>query len=80
MKAVRLHKEGGPERLVYEDAPKPQLDAGEALIECTPRHYAGRVDLCGDLQELRREVGVGGRQAMSAPLTRTQRLVAGMHR
>jgi len=32
MKAVRLHKEGGPEQLVYEDAPKPQLDAGEALI------------------------------------------------
>src|SRR5262250_3700663 len=32
MKAVRLHKEGGPEQLVYEDAPKPQLGAGEALI------------------------------------------------
>jgi NADPH:quinone reductase-like Zn-dependent oxidoreductase len=32
MKAVRLHKEGGPEQLVYEDAPKPQLSAGDALI------------------------------------------------
>src|SRR5262245_22191041 len=32
MKAVRLHKEGGPEELVYEDAPKPQLGAGDALI------------------------------------------------
>src|SRR4029450_3659460 len=32
MKAVRLHKEGGPEQLVYEDAPKPQLGAGDALI------------------------------------------------
>src|SRR5262245_17206640 len=32
MKAVRLHKEGGPEQLVYEDAPKPQLGTGDALI------------------------------------------------
>jgi hypothetical protein len=32
MKAVRLHKEGGPEQLAYEDAPKPQLGAGDALI------------------------------------------------
>src|SRR6516164_5340283 len=32
MKAVRLHREGGPEQLVYEDAPKPQLGAGDALI------------------------------------------------
>lgn len=32
MKAVRLHKEGGPEQLVYEDAHKPQLGAGDALI------------------------------------------------
>src|SRR6516162_3719330 len=32
MKAVRLHKEGGPEQLVYEDAPKPQVGAGDALI------------------------------------------------
>src|ERR1041384_1300255 len=32
MKAVRLHKEGGTEQLVYEDAPKPQLGAGDALI------------------------------------------------
>ena len=32
MKAVRLHTEGGPEQLVYEDAPTPRLDAGDALI------------------------------------------------
>jgi NADPH:quinone reductase-like Zn-dependent oxidoreductase len=35
MKAVRLHREGGPEQLVYEDAPKPQLGAGDA--RCVPR-------------------------------------------
>ena len=32
MKAVRLHREGGPEQLVYEDAPEPVLGAGDALI------------------------------------------------
>jgi len=32
MKAIRLHRQGGPEQLVYEDAPKPELDTGDALI------------------------------------------------
>ncbi|WP_445682154.1 NADP-dependent oxidoreductase [Radicibacter daui] len=32
MKAVRLHSFGGPEVLVYEDAPKPQIKAGEVLV------------------------------------------------
>lgn len=32
MKAVRLHKFGGPEVLVYEDAPKPTVAAGEVLV------------------------------------------------
>src|SRR5215813_6947461 len=32
MKAIRLHKRGGPEQLVYEDAPKPELSPGDALI------------------------------------------------
>ena len=32
MKAVRLHREGGPEQLVYEDAPEPELGAEDALI------------------------------------------------
>ncbi|POR52634.1 NADP-dependent oxidoreductase [Bosea psychrotolerans] len=32
MKAVRLHKFGGPDVLVYEDAPKPQAKAGEVLV------------------------------------------------
>ena len=33
MKAVRLHAYGGPEQLVYEDAPEPAPKAGEVLIE-----------------------------------------------
>jgi NADPH:quinone reductase-like Zn-dependent oxidoreductase len=32
MKAIRLHSQGGPEQLVYEDAPKPELGAGDALV------------------------------------------------
>jgi NADPH:quinone reductase-like Zn-dependent oxidoreductase len=32
MKAIHLHARGGPEQLVYEDAPKPQLKPGDALV------------------------------------------------
>ncbi len=32
MRAIRLHARGGPERLVYEDAPRPEAAAGEALL------------------------------------------------
>jgi NADPH:quinone reductase-like Zn-dependent oxidoreductase len=32
MKAIRLHKRGGPEELVYEDAPKPVPGPGDALV------------------------------------------------
>ena len=32
MKAVRLHEFGGPEVLRYEDAPMPELKAGEVLV------------------------------------------------
>ena len=33
MKAVRIHEFGGPENLVYEDAPKPKAKDGEVLIK-----------------------------------------------
>src|SRR5215472_14264752 len=32
MKAVRLHGRGGPDHLVYEDAPQPRPGAGEVLV------------------------------------------------
>ncbi len=32
MKAIRMHVRGGPEKLVYEDVPKPDPSAGEALV------------------------------------------------
>jgi NADPH:quinone reductase-like Zn-dependent oxidoreductase len=32
MKAIRMHSYGGPDVLVYEDAPKPGAEAGEALV------------------------------------------------
>jgi NADPH:quinone reductase-like Zn-dependent oxidoreductase len=38
MKAVRIHKYGGPEVLKYEDAPRPQPQAGEVLVRV---HAAG---------------------------------------
>ena len=33
MKAVRIHQFGGPDALVYEDAPKPEPKDGEVLIK-----------------------------------------------
>src|SRR5579862_3185597 len=33
MKAVRFHAYGGPDVLVYEDAPKPEAATGEALVK-----------------------------------------------
>jgi NADPH2:quinone reductase len=33
MKAVRIHRYGGPEVLRYEDAPRPVPAAGEVLIK-----------------------------------------------
>src|SRR6202040_3428254 len=38
MKAIRIHNYGGPEVLHYEDAPRPQPQAGEVLF---PVHGAG---------------------------------------
>jgi NADPH:quinone reductase-like Zn-dependent oxidoreductase len=32
MKAIRMHAQGGPELLAYEDAPKPALQSGDALV------------------------------------------------
>ena len=36
MKAIRQHAYGGPERLVYEDAPSPDRQQASALRACTP--------------------------------------------
>lgn len=33
MKAIRVHQHGGPEALRYEELPKPQPGAGEALVK-----------------------------------------------
>ena len=38
MKAIRIHRRGGPESLVYEDAPVPVLRPGDALVRV---HAAG---------------------------------------
>jgi NADPH:quinone reductase-like Zn-dependent oxidoreductase len=33
MKAIRIHQDGGPEVLRYEDAPEPEAGPGEVLVE-----------------------------------------------
>src|ERR1700712_4712459 len=33
MKAIRIHEYGGPEVLVYEDAPRPEPATGEVLVK-----------------------------------------------
>ena len=38
MKAVRIHSYGGPEVLVYEDAPRPQPEPNDVLVRV---HAAG---------------------------------------
>ena len=38
MKAIRIHKHGGPEVLVFEDAPVPEAAPGEAIVQI---HVAG---------------------------------------
>lgn len=45
MRAIRLHKNGGPESLVYEDAPNPTLKDDQVLIQVqaaavTPTEFA----------------------------------------
>src|SRR2546430_15100929 len=35
MKAIRMHTQGGPELLAYEDAPNPALQPGDALVRVT---------------------------------------------
>lgn len=40
MKAVRIHEFGGPEKLVYEDVPRPEPQAGQVLV----RVYAASVN------------------------------------
>src|SRR5262245_5357519 len=33
MKAIRVHRPGGPEGMVYEDVPDPQAGAGQAVVK-----------------------------------------------
>jgi NADPH:quinone reductase-like Zn-dependent oxidoreductase len=39
MKAIRIHGRGGPDHLVYEDAPQPSPGPGEVLV----RVYAAAI-------------------------------------
>lgn len=45
MHAVRAHERGGPERFVYESAPRPEPAAGEALVAvCAASITVGELD------------------------------------
>ena len=33
MKAIRIHRRGGPEQLIYEEVPNPSPKTGEALVQ-----------------------------------------------
>lgn len=61
MKAVRIHSYGGAEVLVYEDAPRPQPQAGEVLIHV---HAAGVNPVDWKMREGR----IGSSQTLDRPL------------
>ena len=72
MKAVRAHRRGGPEQLVFEVAPRPEPARGEALVavhaaSITPDELTLDGDLDGPSRA--RVVGTGHR---SSPRTRCQ--------
>lgn len=48
MKAVRIHSYGGPETLVYEEAPRPDAGPGDVLVRV---HAAGVNPLDGKIRE-----------------------------
>ena len=47
MKAIRIHSRGGPEALVYEDAPVPKIAKGDALIRVHATKYATKYGVRG---------------------------------
>ena len=52
MKAVRVHKAGGPEGLVYENVPDPKAGAGQAVTVKSIAEQLGHTD--GGVLVLRR--------------------------
>ena len=54
MKAIRLHSYGGPEVLVYEEAPRPTPEAGEVLVRvyATALNPVDRSTRTGYLQQM----------------------------
>jgi NADPH:quinone reductase-like Zn-dependent oxidoreductase len=63
MKAIRMHGRGGPDHLVYEDAPPPQPGPGEVLV----RVYATGV-IANELKwDATYEAKAGGPRALPIP-------------
>jgi NADPH2:quinone reductase len=58
MQAVRVHKPGDPEGLVYEDVPEPKAGVGQALV---------KVEAIGlNFAEVKRRRVSAGRRSQSA--------------
>ena len=61
MKAIRIHKPGGPEVLTYEDAPSPSLKPGHVMID---------VEVIGvNFSDIYARSGMGGYHPATLPLT-----------
>ena len=51
MKAVRMHTWSGPEALVFEDAPVPELRSGDALmkVHATEMRFSKMLKIVGSI-------------------------------
>lgn len=63
MKAVRVHEQGGPEALRYEEAPRPRAGLGEVLVRVhaaclNPPDWYARSGFAQIPEELRPEIGL----------------------
>jgi NADPH:quinone reductase-like Zn-dependent oxidoreductase len=61
MKAIRVHRSGGPEELIYEDVPRPTAGPGEVLIHIhaagvNPADWRGRAGFPDVPAELRPKI------------------------
>lgn len=70
MRALRTHQRGGPERLVYEDAPVPHVGVGDALVRV---HAAAITPAELTWEGTWRERGWTGQVGTAAPRSRPTR-------
>ena len=82
MKAIRIHQRGGPEVLIYEDAPRPRLMPGDALVHPAPRPEERPVDeahVAALLGHLERHVRRGHGRRLGQGVRGVERIVVAAH-